>query len=132
MQVRLQHYQDIAADEQFDKIASIGMFEHVGADQLPRYFKRRQDLLAPGGLLLNHCITAGSPDNTGGLSSDISEFIEKYAFPGGDLVHLCRVTELFSRAGLDVADVEYLRPHYARALWHWGTGWRRIRTQPFL
>ena len=119
MQVRLQHYRDIDVSERFDKIASVGMFEHVGSDQLPGYFKRLHDLLLPGGLLLNHGITAGSPDNTGGLGSDISEFIEKYVFPGGELVHLCRVTELLSRAGLDVADAESLRPHYARTLWHW-------------
>ena len=119
MEVRLQHYEDLPATEQFDKIASVGMFEHVGMQKLPRYFGRLHDLLAPGGLLLNHGITAGSPDNTGGLGSDISEFIEKYVFPGGELVHLSRELEHLSRAGLDVADVESLRPHYARTLWHW-------------
>ena len=119
MQVRLQHYLEVPTEQPFDKIASIGMFEHVGAEQLPRYFKHLHDLLAPGGLLLNHGITAGSPDNTQGLGSDISEFIEKYVFPGGELVHLCRVTELLSRAGLEAVDVESLRPHYARTLWHW-------------
>ena len=119
MQVRLQHYNDVPRDEVFDKIASVGMFEHVGEANLPTYFSRLYELLTPGGLLLNHGITAGSPDNLGGLGSDISEFIEKYVFPGGELVHLARETELASRAGLEVLDVESLRPHYARTLWHW-------------
>lgn len=119
MQVRLQHYQEVPATELFDKISSVGMFEHVGAGRLPDYFKSMYERLVPGGLMLNHGITAGSPDNTTGLGSDISEFIEKYVFPGGELVHLYRVIELGSRAGLEVTDVESLRPHYARTLWAW-------------
>ncbi len=119
VEVRLQHYADVPSDEQFDKIASVGMFEHVGLRKLSSYFERLYSILSPGGLLLNHGITAGLPENTQGLGGDISEFIEKYVFPGGQLVHLCKVVELASSSGLDVADVECLRSHYARTLWQW-------------
>jgi cyclopropane-fatty-acyl-phospholipid synthase len=119
VEVRLQNYADVPADERFDKIASVGMFEHVGLHRLPSYFARLHSLLNPGGLLLNHGITAGMPENTQGLGGDISEFIEKYVFPGGQLVHLCRVIELASSSGFDVADVECWRSHYARTLWQW-------------
>jgi cyclopropane-fatty-acyl-phospholipid synthase len=117
--VHLQHYEEIPEDERFDKIASVGMFEHVGLPKLPNYFTRLYNLLRPGGLLLNHGITAGSPENTRGLGGEISEFVEKYVFPGGQLVHLCKVTELASQKGFEIADVECLRSHYARTLWHW-------------
>jgi cyclopropane-fatty-acyl-phospholipid synthase len=119
VEVRLQHYQDVPSFDQFDKIASVGMFEHVGLAKLPNYFSRLYDLLRPGGLLLNHGITAGSPENTRGLGSDIGEFVERYVFPGGQLVHLCKVVELASRGGFEVADVECLRTHYKRTLWNW-------------
>ncbi len=119
VEVRLQHYQDIPIDEEFDKIASVGMFEHVGLNGLPRYFKRLYELLAPGGLLLNHGITAGAPENTQGLGGDISEFVEKYVFPGGQLIHLCKVIELSSSSGFDTVDVECWRSHYAQTLWQW-------------
>jgi cyclopropane-fatty-acyl-phospholipid synthase len=119
VEVRLQHYADVPVDERFDKIASVGMFEHVGLRKLPVYFARLYELLRPGGLLLNHGITAGLPENTEGLGGDIGEFIEKYVFPGGQLVHLCKVVELASNNGFDVVDVECWRPHYARTLWKW-------------
>jgi cyclopropane-fatty-acyl-phospholipid synthase len=119
VEVRLQHYVDVPSYERFDKIASVGMFEHVGLRKLPRYFARLYELLRPGGLLLNHGITAGLPGNTRGLGGDISEFVEDYVFPGGQLVHLCKVIELASSSGFDVADIECLRPHYARTLWKW-------------
>jgi cyclopropane-fatty-acyl-phospholipid synthase len=119
IEVRLQHYAEIPDDERFDKIASVGMFEHVGLRKLPNYFARLYSLLKPGGLVLNHGITAGLPENTEGLGGDISEFIEKYVFPGGQLVHLCKVIELASSNGFDVADVECWRSHYARTLWQW-------------
>jgi cyclopropane-fatty-acyl-phospholipid synthase len=119
IEVRLQHYKDVADNDRFDKIASVGMFEHVGIANLPKYFDQLYRLLAPGGLLMNHGITAGSPDNTHGLGSEIGDFIEKYVFPGGELVHVSKVAELMARSGFDVADAEELRAHYAKTLWHW-------------
>jgi cyclopropane-fatty-acyl-phospholipid synthase len=118
VEVRLQDYREVPEDAPFDKIASVGMFEHVGRSNLGGYFAKIGRLLAPGGLVLNHGITAAAPD-TSGLRSDIDDFIERYVFPGGELVHVSRVIESLSQQGLETLDVESLRPHYARTLWHW-------------
>ena len=117
VEVRLCDYRDLE-DEGFDRIASVGMFEHVGRHHLPEYFERMRRLLKPGGLALNHGITLGAPHVTG-LRSGISDFIEDYVFPGGELTHVSRVLETLSGAGLETLDVESWRPHYARTLWHW-------------
>ena len=119
VEVRLCDYRDLE-ESSFDKIASIGMFEHVGRHHLPAYFERLHGLLKPGGLALNHGITLGSL-NAAGLRSGISDFIEDYVFPGGELTHVSRVLETLSGAGLETLDVESWRPHYARTLWHWTT-----------
>ena len=102
----------------FDKIASIGMFEHVGRAQLPDYFAKIRRLLVPGGLLLNHGITAGGTKNTQ-LGSGLGDFIERYIFPGGELLHVSHVLEVTDEQGLEAVDVESLRPHYAKTLWAW-------------
>ena len=116
--VHLMDYRDIPEDLLFDKIASVGMFEHVGRQNLPKYFAKIYRLLKPGGLVLNHGITS-SGLNTAGLGSGISDFIDEYVFPGGELVHVSQVVESLSAQGLECWDVECLRPHYARTLWHW-------------
>jgi cyclopropane-fatty-acyl-phospholipid synthase len=108
----------VSPDIQFDKIASVGMFEHVGRGNLDTYFDKVFSLLKPGGLVMNHGITAAGLD-TSGLGSGISEFIEDYVFPGGELVHASRVIESLARSGLECLDAENLRPHYARTLWQW-------------
>ena len=72
----------------------------------------------PGGLLLNHGITAGGTRNTQ-LGGGIGEFIERYIFPGGELLHLSHVLRTMADSGLEALDVENLRPHYARTLWAW-------------
>jgi len=102
----------------FDKIASIGMFEHVGRAQLPDYFAKIGTLLVPGGLLLNHGITAGGTKNTQ-LGSGLGDFIERYIFPGGELLHVSHVLAVTEEQGLEAVDVESLRPHYAKTLWAW-------------
>jgi cyclopropane-fatty-acyl-phospholipid synthase len=117
-QVRLMDYRDVPDAEQFDKIASVGMFEHVGKRNLPLYFKKIFTLLKPGGLVMNHGITSAALD-TEGLGSGISEFIDQYVFPGGELVHVSRVIESMSGQNLECLDVESLRPHYGKTLWHW-------------
>lgn len=118
VEVRLMDYREVPEAGSFDKIASIGMFEHVGGGQLKRYFAKIHGLLKPGGLVLNHGITAATPGTTG-LRSGIDEFIERYVFPGGELVHLAAVVAALGAAGLECVDAESLRPHYARTLWHW-------------
>ncbi|WP_428421717.1 class I SAM-dependent methyltransferase [Methylibium sp.] len=102
----------------YDKIASIGMFEHVGRAQLLPYFRKLRRLLKPGGLLLNHGITAGGLHNEQ-LGAGIGDFVERYIFPGGELVHVSHVMAAMAEAGLETLDVENLRPHYARTLWAW-------------
>jgi cyclopropane-fatty-acyl-phospholipid synthase len=117
-EVRLLDYRDLPETEQYDKISSVGMFEHVGKKNLPAYFSKIYQLLTPGGLVLNHGITSASL-GTDGLGSGISEFVEQYVFPGGELVHVSNVIEAMSQQNLECVDTESLRPHYAKTLWHW-------------
>jgi cyclopropane-fatty-acyl-phospholipid synthase len=117
-EVRLLDYRDIPEDEPFDKIASVGMFEHVGKKNLPGYFAKIYRLLKPGGLLMNHGLTSAGL-YSGGLSRDIADFIERYVFPGGEIPHLSKEIELMAHENLECIDIECLRPHYAKTLWHW-------------
>jgi cyclopropane-fatty-acyl-phospholipid synthase len=121
VEMRLLDYRDLPEDEPFDKIASVGMFEHVGRANLPRYFDKIRRLLRPGGLLLNHGITAGGTRNTQ-LGAGIGDFIERYIFPGGELLHVSHVLQVMAEQGLEGLDTENLRPHYARTLWGWSDG----------
>jgi len=118
VRMELRDYRQLDEDEPYDKIASIGMFEHVGRAQLRPYFDKVWRLLKPGGLLMNHGITAGGTDN-GQLGAGMGDFIERYIFPGGELLHVSHVLKVMSEAHLEAVDVENLRPHYARTLWAW-------------
>jgi cyclopropane-fatty-acyl-phospholipid synthase len=117
-EVRLLDYRDVPEHTPFDKIASVGMFEHVGLHNLPAYFAKIQRLLKPGGLVMNHGITTNSLEGAQ-LGSGLGDFVEEYVFPGGELMHVSTVTREMARQGLEVWDAECLRPHYARTLWHW-------------
>lgn len=116
--VQLLDYRDVPETEPFDKIASVGMFEHVGRSNLGLYFGKLFRLLKPGGMIMNHGITLNAVGQ-GQLGSDIGRFIDDYVFPGGELSHISRVIEEMSAQGFECHDVESLRPHYARTLWHW-------------
>ncbi len=116
--VRLLDYRDVPEDLPFDKIASVGMFEHVGKKNLAGYFAKIYRLLKPGGLVINHGLTSTGL-HSGGLSPDVVDFIEHYVFPGGEIPHLSKEIELMARENLECLDVECLRPHYAKTLWHW-------------
>ena len=118
VRMQLLDYRELQVTEPFDKIASIGMFEHVGRAQMGRYFDTVARLLRPGGLVLNHGITAGAVDNAQ-LGAGMGDFIEQYIFPGGELLHVSTVLHDMARAGLEMVDTENLRPHYARTLWAW-------------
>ena len=120
VEVRLQDYRDIPEDRPFDKIVSVGMFEHVGERQLKTYFGKIHRLLKPGGVAMNHGITSTALGDES--TSTGNEFIQKYIFPDGELVHVSKVIEVMAQAGLEVLDVESLRRHYAQTLWHWVTG----------
>jgi cyclopropane-fatty-acyl-phospholipid synthase len=111
-------YRDLPENEPWDKIASVGMFEHVGRANLPSYFGKIRRLLKPGGLLMNHGITAGGTRNDQ-LASGLGDFMERYIFPGGELVHVSHALRTMSESGLEMVDVENMRPHYARTLWAW-------------
>lgn len=98
----------------FDKLASIGMFEHVGVSNLQNYFQVAYDLLKPGGLFLNSGIVraADSPRRK-------QSFIDQYVFPDGELATLSDVLRAAEESGFEVRDVESLREHYALTLRHW-------------
>lgn len=111
-------YRDVAGEGVFDKIVSVGMYEHVGLANLPLYFGAIRRLLKTGGLALNHGITTGDL-NSGTLAPRGSGFIDRYVFPGGELPHVSRMVRETAAAGLDVIDMESLRPHYTQTLLHW-------------
>ena len=117
-EVQLLDYRDVPESEPFDKIASVGMLEHVGRSNLPLYFGKLFRLLKPGGLALNHGITLNVMGQDQ-LGSGIGEFIEDYVFPGGELAHISQLVAEMSAQGIECRDVESLRPHYAKTLWNW-------------
>jgi len=114
-------YRELEEGQPFDKIASVGMFEHVGLANMSTYFGKIRRLLKPGGLVMNHGITAGALD-PGELGAGMGEFIGKYIFPGGELLHASLVLREMAMSGLEMVDAENLRPHYARTLWAWSEG----------
>ncbi|HEY9223929.1 MAG TPA: cyclopropane-fatty-acyl-phospholipid synthase family protein [Variovorax sp.] len=118
VRVELRDYRELDPGQPFDKISSVGMFEHVGRTNMPIYFQQIHGLLAPGGLVMNHGITSGRLDYQQ-LGAGMGDFIEKYIFPGGELLHVTQVLRDMAGAGLEMVDTENLRPHYARTLWAW-------------
>ncbi len=109
-------YRDIDGTESFDKIASVGMFEHVGLKNLPVYFGKIAQLLKPGGLFLNHGITH---DEEGWRATLTTKFINRFVFPDGELDMVSNVQKQMERTKFEIWDVENLRPHYAITLRHW-------------
>jgi cyclopropane-fatty-acyl-phospholipid synthase len=118
VRVELRDYLDLPDEARYDKVASVGMFEHVGVTRFPKYFGKIHRVLKPGGLVLNHGITHNWL-GAASLGSGMGEFIEQYVFPGGELTHVSRVMEGMAAQGLEVVDAEALREHYAKTLWHW-------------
>jgi cyclopropane-fatty-acyl-phospholipid synthase len=112
--VEVADYRDIDHEPQYDKIVSIGMFEHVGEALLPEYFRRAWDLLRPGGVFLNHGIAYSATYRRRGAS-----FVDRYVFPDGDLVPISTSLRAAELSGLELRDVESLREHYALTLHHW-------------
>ena len=96
----------------FDAIASVGMFEHVGAKLLSTYFEKLKALLEPGGVLLNHGIT--NRDRSGGRR--IKTFVNTYVFPDGELIPIEDLIRQAELAGFELRDVESLRQSYAAPL----------------
>jgi cyclopropane-fatty-acyl-phospholipid synthase len=106
----------------FDKIASIGMFEHVGFAKYPAYFQTINRLLKPGGFYLHHSIAVRSAayERRQRNKARTGDAIGRYIFPGGELDHLGMSIANLERYGFEVHDVEAWREHYARTtrLWH--------------
>ncbi len=113
IEIRLQDYRE-TDDAPYDKIASIGMFEHVGADNLALYLERTHALLKPTGLFLNHGIVRPTPKP---MAPD--SFTVRYVFPDGELHSQGNVIQAYEAAGFELRDDESLRPHYAQTLRCW-------------
>lgn len=116
VKVELKDYRDLPGEAAFDKIVSVGMFEHVGLKNLPLYFGLVRRLLKPGGLFLNHGITQ---DTEGWRRTTATKFINRYVFPDGELDTVGNVQRAMERFGFEILDVEAWRPHYALTLRHW-------------
>jgi cyclopropane-fatty-acyl-phospholipid synthase len=107
----LQDYRDVAGA--FDRIVSVGMFEHVGPADYETYFKAIARLLNKDGVAVLHTIGRTEPPRGG------NAWIEKYIFPGGTIPSLSQIVPAIERAGLIVADIEVLRLHYAETIKAW-------------
>ncbi|WP_333705139.1 cyclopropane-fatty-acyl-phospholipid synthase family protein [Ottowia beijingensis] len=114
--LRLQDYRDVRGP--FDRISSVGMFEHVGLKNLASYFRIVRNLLAPDGWALNHGITSSDAHN-GETRYGGGQFIGRYVFPQGELPHIGTVMTALQEGGLEPFDAESLRRHYARTLQCW-------------
>jgi cyclopropane-fatty-acyl-phospholipid synthase len=106
-------YRDVRG--RFDRIASVGMYEHVGRRRLGRYFETLAARLEPDGLLLNHGIARPAPVHDDGETA----FVRAHVFPGGELPYLDEVVRAAERAGFEVIDIQNLRPHYALTCEAW-------------
>ena len=106
---------------QFDRIVSVGMFEHVGVPFYPAFFAKVRDLLTNDGVAVLHTIgRSGPPDVT-------DPWIRKYIFPGGYMPALSEIMPVVERAGLMVTDIEFIGPHYAETLRAWRTRFQANR-----
>jgi cyclopropane-fatty-acyl-phospholipid synthase len=124
--IELRDYRDLDERDAYDKIASVGMFEHVGLKNLPTYFATVFRSLRPGGLLLNHGITH---DEEGWRMTVSTDFINSYVFPDGELDTVSNVQRVMECASFAILDVEALRRHYAMTLRHWVTRLERNRAE---
>lgn len=113
--VEVRDYRDLENVGPFEKVVSVGMFEHVGEKLLPRFFQEAWRLLRPGGIFLNHGIARREIDPP----SDRAAFVVRYVFPDGELVPINTALRAAEEAGFEVRDVESLREHYSLTLRHW-------------
>lgn len=115
--IRLQDYRDVS-DGPFDRVTSVGMFEHVGLDHLTGYFGHIRHLLKPDGWAMNHGITS-TDAHDGETRHGGGNFIHRYVFPRGELPHIGTVLRTLQEGGLEAVDVENLRRHYQRTTQLW-------------
>jgi cyclopropane-fatty-acyl-phospholipid synthase len=122
--VEVRDYRDLPREAAFDKVVSVGMFEHVGRAKLPAYFSRAYRFTRPGGLFLNHGIVILSPRPAHlrvvrRALAPRTSFIQRHVFPDGELVPPAEVLRFAEAAGFETRDVESLREHYALTLRRW-------------
>ncbi len=116
--VELKDYAQL--DGQYDKIASIGMYEHIGLSNIPLYLTKVRSLLADDGLFLNHAISRRAKRRQRRLGSRPEQrAIMRYIFPGGELDDIGHTVQAMEVHGFEVQDVENWRPHYARTTRLW-------------
>jgi cyclopropane-fatty-acyl-phospholipid synthase len=108
-------YREMNELQGYDKLVSVGMFEHVGELQLPEYFAQAWRLLRPGGAFLNHGIAYSTTE----LVQRKTSFIDHYVFPDGELLPISHTLRVAEMSGFEVRDVESLREHYMLTLRHW-------------
>jgi cyclopropane-fatty-acyl-phospholipid synthase len=114
--IEMQNYRDLPLIDTYDKVSSVGMFEHVGLKNLPSYFLTVNLVLKSGGLFLNHGITSDEP----GWNRDVSsKLINRHLFPDGELDTVSNIQRRIEETSFEIFDVESLRPHYAFTLGHW-------------
>jgi cyclopropane-fatty-acyl-phospholipid synthase len=113
LEVRVADYRELAG-ERFDKIASVGRYEHVGREHLAAYAASVHAMLRPGGLFLNHGIARAASEPPSG-----DTFISRYVFPDGELHPVTAVMDAMAETGFEVRDVESLREHYPLTLRRW-------------
>jgi cyclopropane-fatty-acyl-phospholipid synthase len=134
--IEVRDYRSLGADERFDKIASIGMVEHVGRARLGDYFAAAFRVLAPGGLFLNHGIVGLERARPHSRLDPVwrrlwqrDQFIQRYVFPDGRLVPAVDVIGAAEAQGFELRDVESLREHYVETLRHWVRRLERRHTE---
>ena len=108
---KLQDYRKLTGT--FDRIVSVGMFEHVGVNQYEIFFKKVEKLLSSDGVILLHTIGRNTPPSV------TDPWIRKYIFPGGYIPALSEVSKEIEKTCFIITDIEFLGPHYAETLRHW-------------
>lgn len=122
VEIRLQNYQDLEFEDYFDKVVSVGMFEHVGKENLGLYFMKAKQVLKTGGSMLLHSILAMFEGKT-------NAWIDKYIFPGGYLPSLREVVSAMSEWDFHLLLAESLRIHYAKTLDMWSNNFNQVLPQ---
>lgn len=121
--VEVMDYRELDELSSYDKLASVGMFEHVGESRMREYFNKAWKLLRPGGVFLNHAISCPPGVATGKGPT----FCTEYVFPDGEILQIGQTLGAAEEAGFEVRDVESLREHYVLTLRHWANRLKACR-----